>query len=249
MSGHSKWANIRVKKTAQDARRGKIFTRHARLIEITARSGGGDPATNAGLRVAIDNAKADSVPNANIERAVKKGTGETKGEAMAEVIYAATGAHGVAYLIECFTDNTNRTLANVKSVLNKNGGKLAETGSVTWMFDQKGIIIAVCSQPMTEEMQLSLIDGGAEDIEFGESAVTITTGRSALGKVRELVKQLGYSIQSAGLKYVPKQTIKIAEHDAAKSIMHLMDMLEEDDDIAEVHTNAELTDEVSASLA
>jgi len=248
MSGHSKWANIRVKKTAQDARRGKIFTRHARLIEITARSGGGDPDTNAALRVAIDNAKADSVPNANIERAVKKGSGETKGEAMAEVIYAATSAGGVAYLIECLTDNTNRTLANVKSIANKNGGRFAETGSVTWMFEQKGVVMASRPQPIGEEEQLLLIDAGAEDIELNGSAIIITTGRTALGKVRDLAKGQGYEVQTAGLKYIPKQTIKITDTEAARGIVHLIEALEEDDDIAEVHTNAEFADEVAASL-
>ena len=248
MSGHSKWANIRVKKTAQDARRGKIFTRHARLIEIAARSGGGDPDTNAALRAAIDNAKADSVPNTNIERAVKKGAGETKGEAMAEVIYAATGAGGVAYLIECLTDNTNRTLANVKGILNKNGGKFAETGSVIWLFEQKGILTASGNKPMSEDEQLALIDMGAEDIELNGSSIAITSNRGALGKVRDHMKHMGCEVQSAGLQYIPKQTISIADLEIARGIVHLVEALEEDEDVAEVHTNAEFSNEATASL-
>ena len=141
MSGHSKCANIRVKKTAQDAKRGKIFTRHARLIEMAASVGGGDPRSNASLRVAIDNAKEDSVPNDNIERAIKKGTGALKGEAMQEVLYAAYLPGGVACLIECLTDNRNRTTANVKNTVSKHGGNFAETASVQWMFQRKGLVV------------------------------------------------------------------------------------------------------------
>lgn len=138
MSGHSKWANIRVKKTAQDARRGKIFTRHARLIEIAARAGGGDPRSNTSLRVAIENAKAESVPNDNIERAIKKGCGALKGEAMQEALYAAYLPGGVACLIKCLTDNRNRTTANLKLIIGKHGGNFAETNSVLWMFERVG---------------------------------------------------------------------------------------------------------------
>lgn len=238
MSGHSKWANIRVKKTAQDAKRGKIFTRHARLVEIAARAGGGDPSMNASLRVAIDNAKADSVPNTNIERAIKKGIGEGKGEAMAEVIYAATGPEGTAFLIECLTDNTNRALSNVKAVLGKNGGRFAETGSVTWMFEQKGIVVAASTKTLSEEEELTLIEAGAEDIAQEETLITVTTDRAGWGKVRDLLKLQGHEIDSAGLKYVPKQTVVITDQKIAEEVMHLMEALEEDEDVAEVHTNA-----------
>ena len=164
MSGHSKWANIRVKKTAQDARRGKIFTRHARLIEIAARAGGGDSRSNAALRTAIENAKLGSVPNVNIDRAVKKGTGESKGEAMGEIIYAAKGTRGTAYLIECLTDNRNRTLSNVKLLIQKCGGSFAESSSVLWMFGRKGVVsghrISDTGLGM-DELELALIDAGA----------------------------------------------------------------------------------------
>src|SRR3989344_5872361 len=141
MSGHSKWHNIRVKKTAADAARGKVFTRHAKLIEIAAQRGG-DPTMNPSLRTAIDNAKADSVPNANIDRAIKKGTGELKGERMEEIVYAAMGPLGTAYLIECLTDNKNRTLSNVRMAISKNGGTFAESSSVLWMFARKGVVVA-----------------------------------------------------------------------------------------------------------
>ena len=241
MSGHSKWANIRVKKTAQDARRGKVFTRHARLIEIIARSGGGESDTNAALRTAIDNAKADSVPNANIERAIKKGTGENKGEAMAEVMYAAMGPAGTAFLIECLTDNKNRTLGNVKNNLTKNGGRFAESGSVSWLFEQKGIIVTSASRPMSEKEQLELIDAGAEDIDISDDILTITTSRDHLASVRTLLRQKNFEIKEAGLKYIPKQTVEIADEETANLVMQLIDAIEEDDDVAEVHTNAALS--------
>lgn len=238
MSGHSKWANIRVKKTAQDAKRGKIFTRHARLIEIIARSGGGDSDTNAALRTAIDNAKADSVPNANIERAIKKGAGENKGEAMAEVVYAAMGPAGTAFLIECLTDNKNRTLGNVKNNITKNGGRFAESGSVSWLFEQKGIIAGSRAQKMSDEEELKLIDAGAEDIETSDGGVAVTASREGWGRVRDLLKSFGFTIDVAGLKYIPKQTVDIADEETAKLIMQLIEAIEEDDDVAEVHTNA-----------
>lgn len=241
MSGHSKWANIRVKKTAQDAKRGKIFTRHARLIEIIARSGGGDSDTNAALRTAIDNAKADSVPNANIERAIKKGTGEDKGEAMAEVIYAAMGPEGTAFLIECLTDNKNRTLGNVKNNITKNGGRFAESGSVSWLFEQKGIVVASASRPVSEEEQLELIDAGAEDIDVSEGNMIVTTSRDHLASVRTLLKQKNIEIKEAGLKYIPKQIVEITDEETAKLIMLLIEAIEEDDDVAEVHTNAAMS--------
>lgn len=240
MSGHSKWANIRVKKTAQDARRGKTFTRHARLIEIIARSGGGDSDTNAALRTAIDNAKADSVPNTNIERAIKKGTGEDKGEAMAEVIYAAMGPEGTAFLIECLTDNKNRTLGNVKNNITKNGGRFAESGSVSWLFEQKGIVVAKMNESNSDELQLALMDAGAEDIDVSDDIMTVTASREGWARMRGLLKERGCSIEVAGLKYIPKQIVDITDGETAKLIMQIIEAIEEDDDVAEVHTNAAL---------
>ena len=208
MSGHSKWANIRVKKTAQDARRGKVFTRHARLIEIAARSGGGDPEMNATLRTAIDNAKIDSVPNANIERAIKKGTGELKGEGqMEELTYEAYGPGGAAFIIECLTDNRARTIANVRSIITRQGGRMAEANAVMWMFERRGLVVGRRASgvgggrdapPMShelrhqtsdtfrtsttgrpeniEQLELELIDFGAEDFSVDGEVISVTTG-------------------------------------------------------------------------
>lgn len=243
MSGHSKWANIRVRKTAEDARRGKIFTRHARLIEMTARAGGGDPAANATLRTAIENARAENVPNANIERAIKKGTGELKGEQMAEVLYAAYLPGGAACLIECLTDNRNRTLANVRSVVGKHGGNFADTNAVAWMFERKGVVSgqrsAVGGKP-TEELELELIDCGAENIDVEGEGMTVITQQSNWMKVRDFLKEKGFNIVEAGLKYVAKERVIISDPSVVQKIATLVEALEEDDDVAGVFTNSPL---------
>lgn len=235
MSGHSKWANIRVRKGAQDAKRGKIYTRHARLIEIAAQKGG-DPGMNASLRVAIDNAKADNVPNANIDRAIKKGTGDLAGQRMEEMMFACYAPGGVACLIECLSDNRNRTVANVKNIVTKHGGSMSETNSVAWMFARKGMVVAK-GAPVSDELELELIDAGAEDIDTGSETLIVVTDVGAWTKVRDLLKAKGYEVLEAGLKYVPTQKAPV---DAAgmEKLAHFVELLEEDDDVSEVHTNA-----------
>lgn len=263
MSGHSKWHNIRVKKGAADAKRGKVFTRHAKLIEIVAQKGG-DPSMNPSLRTAIDNAKADSVPNANIERAIKKGSGELKGERMEEVVYAGylpvrssggaeAGGPGasVALLIECLTDNKNRTLSNMKVALTKNGGSFAESSSVLWMFERKGVVTAEDARDKKQDAndtELGLIDAGAEDIEIDDGIVTVTTDMTNWTKVRDYLKQNGFEVQSAGLKYMPTQKAAINDLVTAQKLMNLIDVIEEDDDVSEVHTNADISEEVMGQM-
>lgn len=245
MSGHSKWANIRVRKTAEDARRGKIFTRHARLIEMAAH-GGSDPKTNSSLRVAIDNAKAESVPNDNIERAIKKGSGELKGEAMQEVTYAAFGPGGVACLIECLTDNRNRTTANLKGIAARHGGNFAETGSVAWMFEIKGAVAATCEKwkmenGKSEDLELELIDLGAEDVAVDDGVIHVVTSANDWTKGRDFLAQKGFHILSAGLSYVPKQKTYITDQSSADKLSQFVEAIEKDDDVSAVHTNAEIT--------
>lgn len=242
MSGHSKWANIRVRKGAQDARRGKVYTKHAKLVEIAAQRGG-DPSTNAALRAAIDSAKADNVPNANIDRAIKKGTGELKGDRMEEVMYAAMGPGGVACLIECLSDNKNRTLSNVKIAVTKNGGSFSETSSVMWMFNRKGLVVAKepagGGQKKLEEMELELIDFGAEDIDQDGTSLSITTDVHNWIKLRDFLKSNGWEIESAGVSYVANQKTSI-DGATAEKLADFITVIEEDDDVSEVHTNAEV---------
>jgi YebC/PmpR family DNA-binding regulatory protein len=249
MSGHSKWANIRVKKTAQDAKRGKVFTRHARLVEMAARSGG-DPMMNPGLRTAIENAKEDSVPNANIERAIKKGTGELKGEQMQEILLEAYGPAGTAYVIECLSDNRNRTLANVKSLIGKHGGRVAEGNAVAWMFEHKGLVVAEFPGGLPpdklEELELQLIDAGAEDFAAEGDYIRVVTGMAGWAKVKDFLKKSGWTIDSAGLSYIPKQRVPVTDDATAQKVSDFIEMIEEDEDVSEVHTNAEIQVAVAA---
>ena len=247
MSGHSKWHNIRVRKMASDAKKGKAYTKYARLIEIAAREGGGDPTSNIRLRALIDAAKAESVPNANIERAIKKGTGALKGEAMQEVMYEAYGASGAALIIECLTDNKNRTLSNVKMILSKTGGRFAENGSVLWMFERKGVVLAgggeaglgekVSDPKKLEDLELQLIDLGADDFSVSDQHLEVITSPSGWPKIRDFLKAQAFEIESAGLRYVPKQTAPV-DAEAMEKVGRIIEALEGDDDVSEVHTNA-----------
>jgi YebC/PmpR family DNA-binding regulatory protein len=240
MSGHSKWHNIRVRKTATDARKGKVYTKYARLIEIAAREGGGDLSSNVRLRTLVDSAKSESVPNANIDRAIKKGTGELKGEAMQEVMYEGYGPNGAALLIECLTDNRNRSLTAVKTALSKNGGRFAENGSVLWMFERKGIIFTEklsLTQDALDTLELELIDHGVEDCTVLNDSLEITTAMTHLADAREFLKTKNIMITSADLQYIPKQTAPL-DADSLSKLTELIDILEENDDVSEVHTNA-----------
>ena len=240
MSGHSKWHNIRVKKTAADAARGKVYTKHAKMIEIAAQRGG-DPSTNTALKTAIAEAKADSVPNANIERAIKKGTGELKGEKMEEVMYACMAPGGVACLIECLTDNTNRTLGNVKTIISKNGGAFTESASVLWMFARRGVVVGrKAGIANAEELELELIDAGAEDVDLSDDVLTVTTDIAHWATVRDLLKAKGFEIVSAGLRYVATQKAPLPDEKAMEQLADFVGAIEEDEDVSEVHTNADM---------
>ncbi len=241
MSGHSKWHNIKGKKMATDARRGKTYTKYARLIEIAAREGGGDPSSNVRLRTLIDSAKAESVPNANIDRAIQKGTGALKGDAMQEMTYEAYGPSGSAFIIECLSDNKNRTLSNVKTILSKNGGRFAENGSVMWMFERKGVVsgkwLVASDTQALEALELSLIDLGADDFSVDGQQIHVITDSAKWTGVRDFLKSQNFEIDSAGLQYIAKQTAPL-DSDAMTKVEALIDVLEEDDDVSEVHTNA-----------
>ncbi|PIR53652.1 YebC/PmpR family DNA-binding transcriptional regulator [Candidatus Peregrinibacteria bacterium CG10_big_fil_rev_8_21_14_0_10_42_8] len=247
MSGHSKWSSIKHKKGAADAARGKVFTKHAKLIEIAAREGGsGDQSMNASLKAAVENAKAANVPNANIDRSIKKGTGELKGDATVGVTYEAYAPGGTALIIECLTDNKNRTLPNVRTIIEKRGGKMAESGSVKFLFTQKGVVMA--KGELNDEIELALMDADAEDIEVNDGVVTVTTDVSTWTKARDILKAAGFDIQEADMKHVPLQSIEIDNLEAAQKLMDLISAIEEDEDVSDVHTNADITDEIAAQL-
>lgn len=258
MSGHSKWANIRIRKGAQDAKRSKIAARHARLIEMAARVKGGDPMTNSALKHAIEIAKADSVPNANIERAIKKGTGALQGEMMAEVLYAAMGPGGVSCLIECLTDNKNRTINNIRSTIEKHGGRRTELGSVQWIFARRGVVIAKQTQrpvngspkgkDWSDDLELKLIDAGAEDIDVSGETIDVITDPARWMPMRDLLQSAGCEIISAGPSYVANQKTAVNDVATMKQLQSFIEIIEEDDDVSEVHTSAEIPDAIAEQM-
>ena len=242
MSGHSKWHSIRHKKGAADAARGKIFTRHAKLITIAARDGGGDPDMNPGLRLAIENAKKDNMPNANIERAIKKGTGEDKDAAQFfEITYEGYAPGGIAVLVETLTDNKNRTVSSVRSTFTKHGGNLGESGSVAFLFQKKGMILV--SNP-SEELEMEAIEAGAEDVSEEDGLLEVITAPKELFSIKEALEKAGAKIESAELKFIPENTIKVDDESSAKKIIHLIQALEDNDDVSNVSHNADISADI-----
>lgn len=250
MSGHSKWHSIKHKKGAADAKRGKIFTMHSKLITIAAKEGGGDPEMNSALRSAIDNAKAANMPNTNIEKAVKRGTGELKdGADFSEVMYEGYGPAGIAVYIQALTDNKNRTVANVKSIFTKHGGNMGGAGSVAYLFHKKGYILVKADPSKYDDIELAAIDAGAEDIERGEDSVDIYTALNDLHTVKKALEDAGFQVESSELTYVPETTVAITDVDKAKKILKFMDALEEDDDVSNVYSNFDISEEVMEKVA
>ncbi|MBN2086827.1 YebC/PmpR family DNA-binding transcriptional regulator [Candidatus Peregrinibacteria bacterium] len=250
MSGHSKWHSIKHKKGAADAKRGKVFTRHANLITIAARSGGGDPDMNPTLRLAIDNAKRENVPNDNIERAIKRGSGEGKdGVEIVEILYEGYGPGGTAVMVECLSDNKNRTYTNIRTVFNKRGGNLGASGSVAWMFERKGVITINTEGKNEDEIELTAIDSGAEDIEKDGNMMEITTAPNDLNAVADALKKAGAQTEQAEVLFVPSQTVKIEDADTAKKIMDFIDAIEEDPDVSNVSSNFDISDELMEKIS
>ncbi len=249
MSGHSKWHSIKHKKGAADAKRGKIFTRHANLISISAKNGG-DPEMNPSLRFAIDNAKKDNVPSANIEKAIKRGTGEDKDAAqIEEVNYEGYGPVGVAVIAECLTDNTNRTYTNVRTIFNKRGGNLGNSGSVAWMFDRKGIVSIKSDKYDSDELELTAIDAGAEDIKKEDDFIEIYTNPSELSVVQNKLKEAGFESERAEIELIPNQTVKIENENDAKKILDFIEALDEDPDVSKISSNFDISDELMNKLS
>jgi len=238
MSGHSHWAGIKHKKGLNDAKRAKIFTKHGKNITIAARDGGGSPETNFQLRLAIDQARAENMPKENIERAIKRGTGELKDQAeIKEIVYEAYGPDQVAMLIKTATDNTNRTLGEIKTLLTKNNGKWVPEGSVGFLFKKVGTItVAVENEEQLDELELQAIEAGAEDTEFSENILTIYTLPENLQKVRENLEKAQAKIENAELSYIPLQKISLSEKDQ-ESYEKLLEILDDNDDVQEIFDN------------
>jgi YebC/PmpR family DNA-binding regulatory protein len=247
MAGHSKWANIKHKKAKEDAKRAKVFTKHIREITVAARVGGGDPGANPRLSLAIENAKGVNLPKDNIERAIKKGTGELEdGSAnYEEVTYEGYGPGGIAFFIEATSNNLNRTVGEIRHIFTKHGGNLGTDGSVAYMFDQKGSIKIENSELGDEELMLIAIEAGAEDVINEEEYVEIITGREDLFDVSEALEDLGIEVESANLIRIPATEVK-AEHDTARTNLKMMDSFDENDDVSNIFTNMKMDDETLA---
>lgn len=247
MSGHSKWSTIKRKKGAEDAKRGKIFTRLAREITVAARDGGGDENTNPRLKLAVVKAKSANMPKDNIERAIKKGTGDLEGGQMEEITYEGYGVDGVAFIVDVFTDNRNRALADVKHAFSKAGGNLASAGSVQWQFDQKGYIVLKSDDVDFEEVFMIAAEAGADDVIEEEGIVAIYTPRELLNAVAQTLIQAGYTVEESELRWEPQNETELPVDKAIRN-MKLLDHLEELDDVQSVSSNLTITDEIVAAF-
>ncbi|MEX0890461.1 MAG: YebC/PmpR family DNA-binding transcriptional regulator [Balneolaceae bacterium] len=247
MAGHSKWANIRHKKAKEDAKRAKAFTKHIREITVAAREGGGDPDTNPRLSLAIENAKSVNLPKDNIERAIKKGTGELQdgSGSYEEATYEGYGPGGIAYFIEVTSNNVNRTVGDIRHIFSKHGGNLGTDGSVAYLFEQKGSVQVHADEFDEEELMLAAIDAGAEDFTREEELFVVTTSREDLFKVRAALEDKGARIESAELVRIPMTEVKV-EEDTARSNFKLMEKFEENDDVSNVFTNMKMDDDTLA---
>ncbi|MDP2631638.1 MAG: YebC/PmpR family DNA-binding transcriptional regulator [Candidatus Uhrbacteria bacterium] len=237
MSGHSKWASIKNKKGAADAKRGQIFSKLSKLIEVAAKEGGADVGMNFSLRLLVEKAKKSNMPKENIERAIERGSGTGGGTAMISAVYEAMGPGGAAIIIETLTDNTNRTLGNVKSTITKRGGNFG--AKVLWLFDHKGVIRVddVSSVSDRDTVELELIEAGAEDITFDDNGLTVLSSIQDLKTVVDAIKSAGLESSSAGIEYIAKDDLAISSDDEEK-LMALLEAIEEDDDVTNVYTNA-----------
>lgn len=240
MAGHSKWSNIKRRKNAQDAKRGKIFMRHAKLIYTAAKQGGGDPNMNPALRLAIDKARADNMPNDNVERAIKKATGSLDGATYEELSYEGYGPGGVAIIVHVLTDNKNRAAAEVRHAFNKNGGNMGEDGCVAFMFDRKGYIVIPDEEGTIDEDEITLevIEAGADDIIPQDGAYEIFTAPENFGEVCSYLRAAGYTLTNEEVTLIPQSYSSLSEEDE-KKMLNLIDMLEEDEDVQDIHYNLE----------
>lgn len=248
MSGHSHWAGIKHKKAANDAKRGKLWSKVARIIIVAAKAGGGDPSQNLSLRYAIDKAKQASMPKDTIEKAIKKGTGELGNIEYVEVLYEGYASGGVALMVEALTDNRNRTAPEVKKIFEKRGGSLGATGCVNWMFDKKGLIVVKTDACDEDELMEIALGAGADDIENVGEVYEITCDPSAYNQLKDALKEKSIETEAAEISMVPQNTIAIDDIDTARKILNLIEDFEDHDDVQNVYANFDIPDDIMAKL-
>jgi len=247
MAGHSKWDNIKHKKAKEDARRGKIFTKMARMIAVAAREGGPDPDSNFKLRVAIDRAKAVNVPAENIERAIKRGIGEMDAESYEEFYYEGYGPGGVAVMLQIMTNNRNRTAADIRHIFSKHGGSLGESGCVAWMFTKKGEIRIAKAGIDEDELMMAAVEAGAEDVEASDEEFVVVTEPESYQSVREALEAGGWKIESSTVTMRPTSTVSV-DGANAKKVLALLEALEEHDDVQDVFANLDISEEALEAI-
>ncbi|MDR2009403.1 MAG: YebC/PmpR family DNA-binding transcriptional regulator [Bacteroidales bacterium] len=247
MSGHSKWSTIKRKKGALDAKRSKIFSKLSKEITIAVKEGGGhDPDYNSRLRLAIQNAKGVNMPKENIERAIKKG--DQDGANFSETTFEGYAPHGIAVFVECLSDNNNRTVSNVRAAFNKYNGTLGTNGSLSFLFDRKGVFELEKPENIDfEELELELIDAGAEEIEIEDNTITITSAMEDFGNINKKLEELNINVTNAELQRIPNDTKELPVNEA-KSVLKLIEILEDDDDVQKVFHNLEMTDELAEAM-
>jgi len=246
MSGHNKWSTIKRKKGALDAKRSKIFSKIIKDITIAVKESGDDPDHNPRLRLAIANAKGASMPKENIQRAINKGS-DKDAATLLETTYEGKGPHGIAIFVECTTDNLQRTVSNIRAYFNKYGGELGKNGSLSYLFDRKGVFSIPVGDIKQDEFEMELIDAGAEDISLDEDTFTITTAMEDFGNMMKKLEQINVEPESASLQRIPKST-ETLDVDSAKKVLKLIDIIEEDEDVQNVYHNLALTDELMEKL-
>ncbi|MFT5468960.1 MAG: YebC/PmpR family DNA-binding regulatory protein [Verrucomicrobiales bacterium] len=244
MAGHNKWSKVKHIKARVDAKKGKVFSRFSKEISIASRDGGGDPSMNPSLRTAIEGAKAASMPKENIERAIKKGTGELGGDAIEEITYEGFAAGGVALIIEICTDNRNRSAADINLIFNKKGGNMGQSGSVTYQFKRCGEIRISLEDIGEESLMEQAIEAGADDIEADDEDHIVRTSAESLGAVANALREAGLNVISAELVYVPENTVAVTEVSAATKILRLYEALDDYDDTLNVFSNFDISDEI-----
>ena len=249
MSGHSKWATTKHQKAAKDSRRGKLFAKLIRQVEVAAREGGGDMTANATLRAMYDKAREASVPSDTIERAIKRGTGELEGVTYEAVTYEGYASNGVAVIVECLTDNRNRTTSEVKNIFTRNGGSLAEPGAVAWQFQRKGMIIVDKTSGVDEdELMMAALEAGAEDVTDQGDTFDITTAPTDFTAVRDALAEAGIAMASSDPTMIATTAVPLTTETAARNVLRVLDALEDHDDVQNVYANYDVSDEVMEKI-
>jgi len=249
MSGHSKWSTIRHKKGAADARRGKIFTKLIKEIMVAARMGGGDINGNPRLRAAVAAAKSENMPKDNIDRAIKKGTGDLEGVSYEEINYEGYAPGGVAVLVDVLTDNRNRAASEIRHIFSKNGGNLGEAGCVAWMFNKKGTIVFNKDAVSEDRLMELALEAGAEDVQDQGEQYEVTTALENFNAVRTMFEEQGLNYEMAEIAMVPQTTVRIEDEKLAQQILRLMDALEDSDDVQHAYANFDIPDEIMNAIA